>query len=80
MFRRVTFLFAILILVSSMSFGISSGCSNFYCFSLDEENDYCYAPLPQGGLGDLVACTTVWNCNGAGDCTTFCRSTFCYYV
>jgi len=80
MFRRVTFMVAILILVSSMSFALPSGCNNYYCMGVDEENDVCFSLLPDGGLGDLVSCTTVRLCEGFGSCQTYCRSTMCYYV
>lgn len=80
MFRRVALIVAILILVSSMSFANTSGCNNWYCWAIDDNSDACFSPSPDGGVGDLQACTTVRQCNSGGDCLTYCRASYCYYV
>ncbi|HXH37647.1 MAG TPA: hypothetical protein VNN08_03390 [Thermoanaerobaculia bacterium] len=79
MFHRVTILFAILILVSSMSFALPSGCANFLCVDNGVDSQYCIRPITSGG-GTMFGCTTIWQCNGVGYCVSYCSSTYCYFV
>jgi len=78
MFRRATFLFAILILVSSMSFALPSSCGNFLCIDAGE-SEYCIRPV-MPGTGDIYGCTTILQCNGLGYCISYCSSSYCYVV
>jgi hypothetical protein len=80
MFRRVAFLFAILILASSMSFALPSGCANYMCVDYGSDAQVCIKPSPSGGVGDRFGCTTVMLCDWGGYCTSYCSSTYCYYV
>jgi len=80
MFRRVAFLFAIIILASSMSFALPSGCANYMCVDYGSDSQVCIQPSPTGGVGNLAGCTTIIQCNGLGFCTRYCSSTYCYYV
>jgi hypothetical protein len=77
MVRRATFLFVILILVSSMSFALPSSCGNFLCIDAGE-SEYCIRPV-MPGTGSLFGCTTIRLCDDQG-CITYCSSTYCYSV
>lgn len=79
MFRRVALLFAVLILVSSMSFGLPSGCANFLCFQFDDTSSVCSQSL-QNGIGDRAGCVTVRLMEGGYYYVTYCQSVYCYYV
>jgi hypothetical protein len=80
MFRRAAMLFALIVLASSVSIALPSGCQNFYCFEDGYGGEFCFQPLSGGGVGNLVGCTTVRQCNGRGECTVYCQSISCYYV
>ncbi len=78
MLRRAAIAFALVVLASSSSLALSNGCNDYDCTTDSNGNETCWEYFIGGG--DLHGCTTVKQCNGAGECITYCSASYCYYV
>lgn len=81
MAKRVLVMIVLLLMVSSVSFGLGNACKTFDCADpFGTGNESCWESLSDSG--NLFGCTTVRQCNGGpgGECITYCRSSSCYYV
>lgn len=79
MAKRVLVMIVLLLMVSSVSFGLGNACKAFDCSDpFGTGNESCWESLSDAG--NLIGCTTVRQCDGFHNCTTYCRYTSCYYV